>query len=419
MNGGDPRERNLDMKTSRFACLSVLLPLMAGAATVGDVSFRQDRGTRVVTVNYTLSNEGNPAYVTMEVLDGDGVAIAAANLNIKTATGDISQIDGHAVPDDGATKTITWPIMSDCPGLLLANASIRITAHPVDNPPPKYIYIDLSGGPDAASYSVAASFAAPDPTDITCVSNKLWLRRIEAGTFTQGSPSSEAGRHSSREQQHQVTLTQPFFAGVFEVTRAQYRLVMGSDPGNGSSLTCPVNNLTLWALVGDGIHPAVSNTVAEGTFFAKIREKTGMLFNLPTDAQWEYACRAGTTGPFNVETNATVALSSIAWYGGNASSKVHPVGQKTPNAWGLYDMHGNVMEFCREVLIEQLGTGARTDPLNKGNGTRFIIRSGSAYESADNCRSARRGWRAASADCEGYSENNPKNDGFRLWLTLE
>ena len=154
MNGDDPRERNLDMKTSRFACLSVLLPLVAGAATVSDVSFRQDRGTRVVTVNYTLSNEGNPAYVTMEVLDGDGVAIAAANLNIKTATGDISQIDGHAVPDDGATKTITWPIMSDCPGLLLPNASIRITAHPVDNPPPKleYIYIDLSGGPDAASY---------------------------------------------------------------------------------------------------------------------------------------------------------------------------------------------------------------------------------------------------------------------------
>ena len=143
------------MKTSRFACLSVLLSLAAGAATVSDVSFRQDRGTRVVTVNYTLSNEGNPAYVTMEVLDGDGVAIAAANLNIKTATGDISQIDGHAVPDDGQTKTITWPIMSDCPGLLLANASIRITAHPVDNPPPKYIYIDLSGGPDAASYQVA------------------------------------------------------------------------------------------------------------------------------------------------------------------------------------------------------------------------------------------------------------------------
>ena len=409
------------MKTSRFACLSVLLPLVAGAATISNVSFRQDRVTRVVTVNYTLSNDGNPAYVTMEVLDG-GLAIASANINIKTATGDISQIDGHVVPDDGQTKTITWPIMSDCPGLLLANALIRITAHPVDNPPPKlkYIYIDLSGGPDAASYPVVATFAAPDPTDITCISNKLWMRRIEAGTFKQGSPSSEAGRTSNREAQHQVTLTQPFFAGVFEVTRAQYRLVMGSDPGDGSKLTCPVNNLTLSTLVGEGINPAVSNTVAEGTFFAKIREKTGMFFNLPTDAQWEYACRAGTTTPYNVETNATVTVDDLAWYKANSSQKVQPVGQKPPNAWGLYDMHGNVFEFCRERLNENLGSGARTDPLYTGEGgSGFTIRGGSILQEATACRSAQRNWRAASPSASGYSAWNIPQDGFRLWLTLE
>ena len=192
------------MKTSRFACLSVLLPLVAGAATISNVSFRQDRVTRVVTVNYTLSNDGNPAYVTMEVLDG-GLAIASANINIKTATGDISQIDGHAVPDDGATKTITWPVVDDWPDHLMTNASVRITAYSVDNPPPKfeYIYIDLSGGPAAASYPVVATFDVPDPTDITCVSNKLWLRRVEPGTFTQGSPSTEAGRTANREAQHQ------------------------------------------------------------------------------------------------------------------------------------------------------------------------------------------------------------------------
>ena len=392
---------------------------VAAAAVVDNVSFRQDRGTRVVTVNYTLSNGGDPAYVTMEILDGAGSAIPAANMYIKTATGDISQIDGHAVSDDGQTKTIEWPIVDDCPGLLITNASVRITAHSVDNPPVQYMCIDLSGGPDAAAYPVGTTYAAPDPTDVTCVSNKLWLRRIEAGTFTQGSPTTEAGRHTSRENQHQVTLTKPFFAGVFEVTRAQYRLVMGSDPGNGSSMTCPVNNLTVYTLIGDGINPAVSNTVAAGTFFAKIRGKTGMLFNLPTDAQWEYACRAGTTTPFNVDTNS-VALSQIAWYSGNASSKVHPVGQKTPNAWGLYGMHGNVWEFCREILHETLGSAARTDPINAGaSGTRFVIRGGSWGEGADRCRSAWRGWRAASADCEGYSKNNPQYDGFRLWFTLE
>ena len=253
MNGDDPRERNLDMKTSRFACLSVLLPLMAGAATVSDVSFRQDRGTRVVTVNYALSNGGNPAYVTMEVLDGDGIAIASANLNIKTATGDISQIDGHAVPDDGATKTITWCPVDDWPGHLLANASVRITAHSVDNPPPKleYIYIDLSGGPDAASYPVVATFDVPDPTDVTCVSNKLWLRRIEAGTFTQGSPTTEVGRHQNREKQHQVTLTKAFYAGVFEVTQKQYELVTGDNPSYAKNDMRPVEKVSWNAIRGD------------------------------------------------------------------------------------------------------------------------------------------------------------------------
>ena len=396
------------MKTSRFAFLSVLLPLVAGAATISDVSFRQDRVTRVVTVNYALSNDGNPAYVTMEVLDGGGIAIASANINIKTATGDISQIDGHAVPDDGETKTITWRPVDDWPGHLMTNASVRITAHSVDNPPPKfeYIYIDLSAGPDAASYPVAAMFDGPDPTDITCVSNKLWLRRVEPGTFKQGSPADEVGRTSNREAQHQVTLTKPFFAGVFEVTRAQYRLVMGSDPGNGSTLTCPVNNLTLSTLIGQGINPAVSNTVAEGTFFAKIREKTGMLFTLPTDAQWEYACRAGTTTPYNVETNATVTIDDIAWYKANTSQN--------------YDMHGNVFEFCRERLNENLGTGARTDPLYTGEGgSGFTIRGGSILQEATSCRSAQRNWRAASSSDSGYSSWNIQQDGFRLWLTLE
>jgi len=390
----------------------------AGAAVVGDVTFGQDRSTRVVTVNYTLSNGGEPAYVTMEVLDGSGRADAAANISIKTATGDISQIDGHAVEDDGETKTITWSVMDDWPDQLLTNASVRITAHSVGSAPAQYMYIDLSGGPDAAAYPVTTTFEAPDPTDVTCVSNKLWLRRIEAGSFTMGSPTDEIGRTARREYQHTVTLTQPFYAGVFEVTRAQYSLVMGSDPGNGSTMTCPVNNLTVYALIGDGIHPAVSNTVAEGTFFAKIREKTGMLFNLPTDSQWEYACRAGTTTPYNVDTNTT-ALTSIAWYSANASSKVHPVGQKTPNAWGLYDMHGNVYEFCREWLFETLGTSARTDYVYTGTGNGFVMRGGCYLDAANLCRSALRGWRAPSESSSGYSSGNPRKDGFRLWFTIE
>jgi formylglycine-generating enzyme required for sulfatase activity len=99
---------------------------------------------------------------------------------------------------------------------------------------------------------------------------------------------------------------------------------------------------------------------------------------------------------------------------------VHPVGQKTPNAWGLYDMHGNVFEFCRERILENLGSAARTDPLYKGEGGGgFVIRGGSAWQNAATCRSAQRNWRAASPSASGYSAGNTPNDGFRLWLTLE
>ena len=405
------------MKTSRFACLSVLLPLVAGAATISDVSFRQDRATRVVTVNYALSNGGNPAYVTMEVLDGDGIAIASANLNIKTATGDISQIDGHAVPDDGTTKTITWPVMADWPDHLMTNASVRISAHSVDNPPPKfeYIYIDLSAGPDAASYPVVATFDVPDPTDITCVSNRLWMRRIEAGTFKQGSPSTEAGRNSNRESQHQVTLTKPFYAGVFEVTRAQYRLVLGdaSETSSGSALR-PLNGKKLNELWGEGFDPSASNDVVETSFFYALRQKTGLLFTLPTDAQWEYACRAGTVTPYNVDTNF-LALTDVAWYTANASSSTHPVGQKAPNAWGLYDMHGNVFELCRDGFVHNLGTSSVTDPLRGRSGSAglgHVIRGGSYVMAPQMIRSPYRGWRAMDG-------SSPSEDGIRVFLTLE
>ena len=391
--------------------------------TVSNVRFSQDRATQRVTVNYELANQGEPAWVTMDVLT-NGVSIGMQHVN--AVSGDVSRygldmVGRGPVADDGLEKTIVWDAHRDWHGNLGSNVTVEVSAWYTNSPPGVYMVVDLSEGPAAVRYPVSLSTAVPDPTDLSCVSNKLWLRYITPGTFTQGSPETEAGRDTTgRETQHQVTLTKPFYAGVFELTRAQYRLVMGSDPGNGETMTCPLNKVKFYDFVGTNINPAVSNTVAEGSFFAKIREKTGMFFNLPTDAQWEYACRAGTTTPYNVETNATVELSSIAWYSGNASSKVHPVGQKTPNAWGLYDMHGNVFEFCRERILENLGSAARTDPLYKGEGGGgFVIRGGSAWQNAATCRSAQRNWRAASPSASGYSAGNTPNDGFRLWLTLE
>jgi len=391
--------------------------------TISNVRFSQDRATQRVTVNYELANQGEPAWVEMDVLT-NGVSIGMQH--VKTVSGDISRygldmVGRGPVADDGLEKTIVWDAHRDWHGNLGSNVTVEVSAWYTNSPPGVYMVVDLSEGPAAELYPVSLSTAVPDPTDLSCVSNKLWLRYIPAGSFTQGSPETEVGRDTTgRETQHQVTLTKPFYAGVFELTRAQYRLVMGSDPGIGETMTCPVTKVKFYDFVGTNINPAVSNTVAAGTFLAKIREKTGLLLNLPTDAQWEYACRAGTTGPFSAETNATVQVGDLAWYSGNASGKVHPVGRKRPNAWGLYDMHGNVLEFCRERLNAGLGSGARTDPLNTGSNSGFVIRGGYFGDADYNCRSARRGWRAPSeTDPSGWYGGVGQNDGFRLWFTVE
>lgn len=391
--------------------------------TVSNVRFSQDRATQRVTVNYELANQGEPAWVTMDVLT-NGVSIGMQHVN--AVSGDISRfgldmVGRGPVADDGLEKTIVWDAHRDWHGNLGSNVTVEVSAWYTNAPPGVYMVVDLSGGTAAERYPVSLTTAVPDPTDLSCVSNKLWLRYITAGTFTQGSPETEEGRDTSgRETQHQVTLTKPFYAGVFELTRAQYRLVMGSDPGNGETMICPLNKVKFYDFVGTNINPAVSNTVAAGTFLATIREKTGLLLNLPTDAQWEYACRAGTTGPYNVETNATVQIDDLAWYNGNASGKVHPVGRKRPNAWGLYDMHGNVLEFCREYLSTNLGSGARTDPVNTGKSNGFVIRGGYFGDGDASCRSARRGWRAPSeADPSTWYGGVGQYDGFRLWLTVE
>ena len=389
---------------------------------VSNVRFTQDRTTQLVTVNYELANQGEPAWVALDVLT-NGVSIGMQHVN--AVSGDISRsgldMAGRGpVADDGLEKTIVWDAHRDWHGNLGSNVTVEVSAWYTNSPPGVYMVVDLSEGTAAERYPVSLTTTVPDPTDLSCVSNKLWLRYVSPGMFTQGSPETETGRDTKREVQHEVTLTKPFYAGVFELTRAQYRLVMGSDPGNGETLTCPVNKVKFFDFVGTNINPTVSNTVAAGTFLAKIREKSGLLLNLPTDAQWEYACRAGTATPYNVETNAIVMIDDLAWYTGNSSSKVHPVGQKRPNAWGLYDMHGNVLEFCREYLREALPADAQTDPVYTGKTSGFVIRGGYFSDSAANCRSARRAWRAP-CDAEGYQwyGGSGQNDGFRLWLTVE
>ena len=253
---------------------------------------------------------------------------------------------------------------------------------------PLYCVVDLSAGANASSYPVTYMYEPPSGGFNTDAykTTKLVLRKIEAGTFTMGSPSSESGRNSN-ETQHKVTLTKPYYIGMFEVTQKQYALVMGSNPSSFLGDKRPVEKVSWNTIRGNTNWPA-SSAVSASSFMGRIRARTGLGdFDLPTEAQWEYACRAGTTTAYSYGGSAN---GEYMWYSDNSSSQTHDVGSKKANAWGLYDMHGNVWEWCLDCYASNLGTAAVTDPKGASSGSYRVKRGGSWSSGAAYCRSAYR-----------------------------
>ena len=210
----------------------------------------------------------------------------------------------------------------------------------------------------------------------------LTMVKIKAGAFMMGSPKGEFGRDYN-EKQHWVTLTQDYWLGKYEVTQAQWKAVMGDNPSRFEGDNLPVERVS-WD--------------DAKTFCNKLNARyagklpAGYKFDLPTEAQWEYACRAGTTTALNNGTNLKSEygcsnLNEVAWYYKN-SEKTHPVGQKQPNAWGLYDMHGNVYEWCRDWRGDYVGDAR--DPVGPTSGSYRVFRGGSWNGNARLCRSASR-----------------------------
>jgi formylglycine-generating enzyme required for sulfatase activity len=262
---------------------------------------------------------------------------------------------------------------------LLAAAAAATTAQAQARGAPAakaaYMVIDLSGGSDAAKYPVSYSAEPPDLDFDTCRTKELWLRLIPAGTFMMGSPANELGRRN-HETQHQVTLTQPFYIGVFEVTQKQWELVMGTNPSQHRGDTRPVDRVSYDMIRGKtaGARWPADNGVDADSFFGRLRARTALLADLPTEAQWEYACRAGTTTALNSGKNLTNAaqcpnMAEVGRYAHNRNdgkggfTVAHTkVGMYKPNAWGLYDMHGNVFECCLDWYNGDYGAAPATDP---------------------------------------------------------
>ncbi len=195
---------------------------------------------------------------------------------------------------------------------------------------------------------------------------------IGPGTFEMGSLSTEAG-HDSDETVHTVTLTQGFWMGRFEVTQAQWETVMGTNPSFFKGGELPVEQVS-W------------NEVQ--TFLDKLNAEYGSNFRLPTEAEWEYACRAGERSAYTFG-NDPAMLGNYAWYGANSRSRSKRVGLKEANAWGIYDMHGNVLEWVAD-WADPYPNQDVTDPKGPAQGELRVARGGSWYVGPENCRSADR-----------------------------
>ena len=398
-----------------FALVSfVQLALASGVVT--NVTLRQlQPWDGLVEIGYDLTEdvvapEGEGLATKIKVCDLDGGLDYAP----KALHGTPSYTAGH--------HRLVWHAAKEG----VAFASSNVIANVTVKLAPRYCVIDLSGGTGAASYPVSYlnDIPAGGWTD-EYKTTKLVLRNIAPGAFTMGSPTDEVGRFSG-ETQHEVTLTTGFWIGVFEVTQKQYQLVMGSTPSYYNGDMRPVEGVSYNTIRGSssGAGWPGSSAVDATSFMGRIRAKTGVAgFDLPTEAQWEYACRAGTTTALNsgkdlTSTTRDANMNEVGRYGynnghqggskdgkGGYSSNHTTVGSYQPNAWGLYDMHGNVYEWCLD-WYGSYSSSAASDPKGATSGSSRVQRGGSWGGHAQYCRSAIRD--------NGTPSGANGNYGFRL-----
>ena len=378
--------------------------------------------SRCVSITYALTSEKDAPTFNVKFYGSIDNGETLFDLSEKGSL----DLDGALGPVTGSGEHKTlWMPNDQFYFTKIDNMKIKVVADEI-TPNEGYAVIDLSGGPEADSFPVTYLDSVPEGgwTE-EYKTTKLVLRKIDPGTFTMGSVESEVGRDVN-ETAHEVTLTNGYYIGVFETTQKQYELVTGSNPSIYTGDTRPVEYVTYNMLRGENLGASWPDSyeVDEDSFFGKLRAKTGLTFDLPTEAQWEFACRAGTTTALNSGKDLThedesSVMNEVGRYhynreDGKGGYKDHTiVGCYMPNNWGLYDMHGNVNEWVLDLYQADLGSEATTEPLGARWSMHRTIKSGpwaAASRRAGRCRSAARDFRKP--------DNASFFEGFRIALVM-
>ena len=415
------------MKRLAFVFFSAVCALSAAATpAIEDYSVEQIWGEKVLKVSFTLTER---AILTVDILT-NGVSIGAANYStMRDPLEAGNEFPANKIVDAGDHVWLWRPTL-EWPGRKLASEhfQVELKAWSFDDPP-DYMIVTYNVKSNAYFYAraedIPGGIKTADPNDADAVAalandpyrtTKIVLRKIPAKgvKWRMGSPSTEQYRQAN-EVPHYVTLTNDFYVTIYPLTFTQYNNFM--DGQNDPSIR-PKYNIaytTLRGAIASRCWPDNGYEVTSGSGLGKMRAKMGLRLDLLTEAEWEYACRAGSEAPWGGYTEDAVAWHELASSGKN--SAFHPVGLKIPNAWGLYDTHGLSMEWVLdqygpypiEDVVAPVGVTTNANLRVLRSGVKNLKYNGS-YSSAVSTRSAFR----SSFDPTKDKTTAPNYFGIRL-----
>lgn len=413
-----------------FKHLLSVAVVCAAACAFAEVTITLDRVQQrypwngLVDVDYTIEGiegDANDYTVTVgwESLSVGGVGTAARFDNLA----------GCDLPTANGAHRVTWNAAAD--GLDFSakdfKVTVRLDSAPVTEQEADYMIIDVSAGNNAAAYPVrfvatGADYSTENFNHHLYKQSKVVLKKVHAGEFWMGENNVSKGTGETR---HRVLLTDDYWLGIFETTEGQINCVTGvvkSDYKTDSATELAVERPECHISYDATMHPT-DGMISRLNLRAQCRGALLEGFDLPSEAEWEYACRAGTETKYSWGSDSADAADDYAWGAGNANSMTHAVGLKLPNAWGFYDMYGNVGEWCRDWAYNYplySATHVSTNPVGRVWNRTKVLRGGSYHASFGIKTSGGRemGQTWPNQTGGGYNPSYASQFGFRLCKAL-